>query len=155
MKFSRLLGYLLIVLALPPVLFADSIKFDNLDEGTLVANRFDHKSLSDDSVEHRQFTEKKLWVSLSDFGCAPVHNNVRHVNEGRKADEIKIKKNDRLDCDGEQTLQTPVSLAPTIGPNDLIIDPAPTAAPEPASLVLLGAGLLSLVGYSRRRLLGR
>ena len=154
MKFSRLLGSLLLILATPLVLLADGIKFDNLDEGTLVANRFDHRAFSDDSDEHLKSTGKDLWVSLSDSNCATVHNNVRHVNEGRKADEIKIKKNAVLDCDGEKTLTDPVPLAP-IGKNNVILDPAPTAVPEPASLVLLGAGLLTLAGYSRRRLLGR
>jgi hypothetical protein len=152
MKFSRLLGSLLIILATPLALLADGIKFDNLDEGTLVTNRFEHRIFSDDSDEHLQSTEKNLWASLSDSICATVHNNVLHVSE---RDGIKTKKNAKPDCDGEQALAEPVSLAPRIGQNDVIIDPAPTAVPEPASVVLLGAGLLTLVGYSRRRLLGR
>jgi hypothetical protein len=156
MKFSRLFGSLLFVLATPLVLLADGIKSDHSEDGTL--DRLEHRGFSADLDEHLLTTNHGAF--FLDSICATVDNDVRRVSEGRKADRIKIKKNglrDGDDCGAAQTFLERVPLTPRIDWDDDFdgtSDPTSKTVPEPASVVLLGAGIFTLA-ISRRRLLRR
>lgn len=161
MKFSKLFVSLLFILAAPLVLLADNIKSDKLSEGKLVTNH-GHETFFSDSDEHPLNTPHNLESSLN-FACtsedgSDVDNNVHHVGKHRKVDPIKTKKgalsNHHADCEDEQPVPDPVLFTPPIDRDDSGSDTTSTSVPEPASLLLLGAGLLTLVGGSRRRLLG-
>jgi len=159
MKFSRLFGSLLFILATPLVLLADGIKSDHFADGALDTNRLEHRAFSADSDEHLLTTDRNFEASLSDSNCATVDNDIRRVNEHRKTGRIKIKRNalrDVEDCVAEQTVLQRVPLTPTIDwDDDFTSDTTSKPLPEPASFVLLGAGLLTLIGCSRRRLFSR
>lgn len=162
MKFSGLFGSLLFILAMPLALLADSIKFDNLAEGTLVTNRHGRAFFSD-SDEQLLSTARNLKLSFANSVCAfaddaDIDNNVRHAREHRKVDRIKPKSRALLNqekCDAVQSVPDPVSITPPIDQDNFVFDTASTSVPEPASLVLLGAGLFTLVASFRRRLSDR
>jgi hypothetical protein len=162
MKFSKLFGSLLFILAMPLVLLADGIKFDHLAERTLLTNQHGHAFFSDADEEFLT-ASRNLKSSLSNFVCASadgsdIDNDVRHAREHGKADGINRKWRASLNqakCDGEQSGPDPVSITLPIDRHNFVFDTPSTPVPEPASLVLLGAGLFALVAGFRRKLLDR
>ena len=188
---------LTLALALPLVLRADDINFDNLPAGTVVTNQYPQAIFSSDPGEVIFTLAQNLGSSLPNFICtAPVAgsidcthsvivnftsavNNLTFVGTGVNntgvVAEIDVFQNgifsSTVDMIGVGTINpVPVNLsafsnvtsidihnvtdAAGIGWDDFIFNTGSASVPEPASIFLLGIGLLSLSGF-RKRLLAR
>lgn len=193
----RLLKLFVFTLALPFVLRADDINFDNLPVNTVVSSQYPQAVFSSDPGEVLLTVAQNLGSSLPNFICtalaagaidcthsvivkftSPVNNLTflgTGVNDTGKVAEVDVFQNGVLsstvDMVGISTIApvlvdlsaftnvTSIDIhnvtdTAGIGWDDFIFNTGTASMPEPASIVFLGIGLLSLSGF-RKRLLAR